>query len=260
MQQHKHNAMISIDIGYKNLGYTIFVISDPVNNIGHDIGDNSTDHTYANNNVNNNDNTCVDDTDNNTNNITDNNNIDHMNVNNIDNSIVDNTTLTFSNITPIFDIFNITDFASKIKHVNIVESRCIAINTFFDNIAKQYNIIRIIIEKQVPNNTIAMELMYSIYTKSLQYCDHNDIIIFDPKLKFSSISETYDTKNKKHKRQSILYAENLIKSTYPSLLQQFNSHPKKDDIADSFNMLVVNMISRNDLDINFDQLRKLYGL
>lgn len=195
---HKSDCIISIDIGYKNLGYTIFVIdrSKPI---------------------------------------------------------------TLQNIVPHFDIFNMTAYASKLK-LNTVESRCIAINAFFEDIAKKYNITRIIIEKQVPSNTIAMELMYSIYTKALQYCEHDAIIIFDPKLKFSSINEEYDTKNKKHKRQSILYASNVIKSVYPDLLQQFNDHPKKDDIADSFNMLLVNMIDRKDLDMSFDQLRGLYGL
>ena len=194
----KPDCILSIDIGYKNLGYTIFKIdrSKPI---------------------------------------------------------------TLRNIVPYFDVFNMTAYTAKLK-LNTVESRCIAVHAFFEDIAKKYNITRIIIEKQVPSNTIAMELMYSIYTKALQYCEHKEIIIFDPKLKFSSINEEYDTKNKKHKRQSILYAGNAIKSMYPDLLQQFNNHSKKDDIADSFNMLLVNMIDRKELDIDFDQLRKLYGL
>ena len=323
---HKNNAILSIDIGYKNLGYTIFElvydtqcgkqhvdtldansdidVLNANNTMLTTVVNTECEHNCEQHNANDNANTeCEQSTaDNNVNQSIQTRIVKHKRLHKIvtkdsplykqqyeqptsNNTNVNNTcnpqhkqltpntntqslsysqfmqthVLTLSNIIPHFDIFNITEHTAKLK-LNVVESRCIAINTFFEDIAKQYSIVRIIIEKQVPNNTIAMELMYSIYTKALQYCEHKDVIIFDPKLKFSSINEPYDTKNKKHKKQSIMYAGNLIKNSYPSMLEQFNSHPKKDDIADAFNMLIIDMITKNEVNIDFTQLRRLYGL
>lgn len=157
-----------------------------------------------------------------------------------------------------FDIFNISD---KVKGTdNVVSARCLSLHNFMINLFNSYSISHVIIEKQVPTNTTAMELMYSIYSISLSYLGPDHIVLFDPKLKFVSINEEYSTKNKAHKKQSIGYAYNLLSRVHPSLINQFNEHTKKDDISDSLNQAVIYMLNNSMLTITKHDLRQLYGL
>lgn len=157
-----------------------------------------------------------------------------------------------------FDIFNISE--QKTGCDTVVAARCFALQNFFCDIADECILDYILIEKQVPTNTKAMELMYSIYSFALQYCPPKRIILFDPKLKFTSIGESYTTEKKAHKKQSIAYAKELIGKEFPDLLKDFMSHPKKDDIADSLNQMIVWMISSNIMEMTFSDLRNVYSL
>lgn len=188
------HAILSIDIGVKNLGYTIFSYDNPPT------------------------------------------------------SIVD------YNIS--FGIFNITSNISKKD--DTVSGRCKVIQRFFSTLSSTYTFDHIIIEKQVQTNTIAMELMYSIYSFSLTYTP--SIYIFDPKLKFNYIHVPYDTKNKAHKKQSIEYATTTISTIYPDSLPSFLSNTKKDDISDSL-LQGLTYISMNNLtEETHLSLRKLYNI
>ena len=152
-----NKALLSIDIGYKNLGYTLFEMKNDASNESNEQNE-----------------------------------LDIL----IDLESNEQTTKTFNKLTdytPHFGIFNITEHSHS---SNVVESRCKAIDDFFEFIVKRYQLVRVVIEKQVPTNTIAMCLMYAIYTKALQYCDVDNIVVFDPKVKFTSINEEYNTKNK----------------------------------------------------------------
>lgn len=157
-----------------------------------------------------------------------------------------------------FDIFNITEHSNSSN--NIVSSRCRALQDFFVFISDKCILEYIIIEKQVPTNTKAMELMYAIYSISLFYCNHSKIILFDPKLKFTFINETYTTEKKAHKKQSISFAKELINQKFQDKIRIFNQHTKKDDISDSLNQLIIWLISSNILLVSVPDLRKIYGL
>lgn len=192
------HAIISIDIGVKNLGYTIFSYND--------------------------------------------------------------APLNLSDFNIEFDIYNIT---SKKKDLDdgaqlIISSRCQVLYNFFKMLQSKYVIDYIIIEKQVQTNTIAMELMYSIYSFALTICNSSNIFIFDPKLKFTSINVSYETKNKQHKRQSIKYARNLLSKKYPDKVVAFDKYDKKDDISDSLNQGIIFLIMKGVIEETFIDLRNLY--
>lgn len=192
------HAIISIDIGVKNLGYTIFSYND--------------------------------------------------------------APLNLSDFNIEFDIYNIT---SKKKDLDdgaqlIISSRCQVLYNFFKMLQSKYAIDYIIIEKQVQTNTIAMELMYSIYSFALTICNSSNIFIFDPKLKFTSINVSYETKNKQHKRQSIKYARNLLSKKYPDKVVAFDKYDKKDDISDSLNQGIIFLIMKGVIEETFIDLRNLY--
>lgn len=178
-------------------------------------------------------------------------------------------TLTFAeNYELAFNIFDITEFAKKhYPKQQIVEQRCLSIKFFFEDLSKSFNLQLVLIERQVPSNTIAMELMYAIFSNALNYCSPvsskesglcQNVINFDPKNKFLLIHETYDTKNKHHKKQSISYAKAFLKNNYPELLTKFNTFEKQDDIADSLNQLLVYLASNSSL-ITFKN-KELYNI
>jgi hypothetical protein len=76
----------------------------------------------------------------------------------------------------------------------------------------------IIIERQVNINTVAMELMYATTATALSIC--RNIIIFDPKMKFTHLKIKYDTKNKNHKTQSVEIVKKYLNLNFPHLLKE----------------------------------------
>ena len=141
-----------------------------------------------------------------------------------------------------FELCDLDDYATKYK--NKVEQRCNAIKEIFTKISQKYNceyFDYIIIEKQVPNNENAMCLMYSIYTMGTNYVRSPEYIkIFDPKLKFTTLCLSYDTKNKNHKKLSIELANKVLTNmNFIKLKDIFDKHNKKDDIADTINQAIV---------------------
>lgn len=133
-----------------------------------------------------------------------------------------------------FGIYNITE--SVDRKDNVVVERSKAVMSFFKKIAKSFIIDYVIIERQVPTNEVAMELMYCITTAAQFYVTSSDnIIIFDPKLKFTMLGLAYDTKNKAHKRLSIEICRSIIINIVHDKLHEYDHYDKRDDIADSFN-------------------------
>jgi hypothetical protein len=100
--------------------------------------------------------------------------------------------------------------------------------------------LRIIIEKQVQSNVVAMGLVYPLLSIALNFTE--DVILFDPKQKFILWEQEYSTINKAHKSLSIKLSRDIISKQYPGKLIEFNNQTKKDDIADSFLMAY---LSRN---------------
>lgn len=109
--------------------------------------------------------------------------------------------------------------------------RCNRIIDFFEIFGVLPDMI--VLERQVNNNTMAMELMYAI----TMYASINEIslFVFDPKLKFTFYHEEYTTKNKAHKRASVVRATEYIKTKFPDKVELFESNEKKDDISDAIN-------------------------
>lgn len=151
---------------------------------------------------------------------------------------VDPNTLEIDDMDLTFDVFSIKSTGAalkrKMKFNNVVHERCATLQHFFNIIGGKFNIVKVIIERQVPTNTKAMELMYAITSIALTYTP--DVVIFDPKCKFTRIGLPYVTKNKHHKKQSIVMAGRLLKRWFGDDYESaFNKHPKKDDIADALN-------------------------
>ena len=136
----------------------------------------------------------------------------------------------FNNDLLTFDIYTIDD--KKKSKESVVMHRCKKVEEFF----KQFEdkpIDYIVIERQVNNNTMAMELMYAITMKALTITEN--IFIFDPKLKFTFYNEEYTTKNKLHKKRSVEKAREYINTNYENMVETFESHDKLDDISDAIN-------------------------
>lgn len=140
----------------------------------------------------------------------------------------------------IFDIFDIEDTYNhdpKLKKLNSVPvQRAYVLNQFLTDIIEKYAIERIIVERQVQTNTVAMEIMYSIISLCITKIPLDALIIYDPKKKFTDLHLKYSTKNKEHKRLSINVCREKLAQLYPALLPSFEKHKKKDDIADSILM------------------------
>ena len=99
-------------------------------------------------------------------------------------------------------------FDYKMKRgVEVVKSRVSSLTEFFRAFDLS-NLQLAIIERQVPGNHVACELMYAV--TAILYQHTENIVIFDPKLKFTQIGQVYDTSNKKHKKQSILNMYRMV--------------------------------------------------
>jgi hypothetical protein len=104
----------------------------------------------------------------------------------------------------------------------------------------------VVIERQTQNNTVAMELMYALTSLALFFTDN--IIIFDPKLKFTAINEEYNTKNLQHKKKSVSMASSFL-ADYPQALEIFNRLEKKDDVSDALNQGLIQLALMKKIDM-----------
>ena len=127
------------------------------------------------------------------------------------------------------------------KSKDVVTYRCTRIKEFFDKILSEYKVLKyVVIERQVPRNTVAMNLMYGINAYAQIYTDN--IFIFDPKMKFTKLGVSYNTQNKAHKILSIDMAKKIMNSIFPNYSKEIDTYEKQDDIADSFNQGMVHGI------------------
>lgn len=136
-----------------------------------------------------------------------------------------------------FDVYDIDKH--KNRNENTVIGRVKAVSAFLDNLFMKYTFTKVIIERQVSNNICAMEMMYLLAGIINEY--GAEIVIFDPKCKFTALSIPYDTRNKAHKKLSVMIAENYITKYYNVQLKNFQAFKKKDDIADAVFMLFVEL-------------------
>lgn len=94
--------------------------------------------------------------------------------------------------------------------------------------------LKIVVEKQVNSNVVAMCIQSCIITYAL--INEIDIIIFDPKNKFTFTGQTYNSTKKEHKKLAIKYTLNLLQAYHKDKLALFEQYKKQDDISDSILM------------------------
>lgn len=141
---------------------------------------------------------------------------------------------------------------------NVVLNRVSSLYKFIEDICV-HGLYAAVIERQVSGNEIAMNMMYSLVSLIIPYTDK--ICIFDPKRKFTAINQQYISAGKKHKKLSI---ENMRKilatkkyTSFNKLSQILESETKKDDIADSFNQLLVYL---NDIKIECISIEEIKSI
>jgi hypothetical protein len=155
-----------------------------------------------------------------------------------------------------FGVYGIDPQADKDN--SIVTERCKHVKRFFQHIANNFKIDYVIIERQVNANERAMELMYAITTAAQCYTDEfEDVIIFDPKLKFNLLKIPYDTKNKAHKRLSIEICRSILQAITEDKVLDFDKFLKKDDVADSFNQAFEWMCHKKMVNFTLTNIKKL---
>lgn len=142
--------------------------------------------------------------------------------------------------------FGILDLSQHIPEHSIVIQRISILYDFIEDLIKKYDLQKAVVEKQVHTNTVAMELMYSIIS-ILYSLNIREIIIFDPKLKFTKLKQSYNTKNKNHKKLAIRMTELLLQYNNTELLDMFSTYSKKDDISDAILMLYLETTSDEDI-------------
>ena len=161
-----------------------------------------------------------------------------------------------------FSIYTIDDGGKG----DTVAKRYKSISKFYDRVnflisQKKSTLKNVIIEKQVGTNKVAMCLMYALFVKASDMIGVENVSLFDPKLKFTTLNTTYDTKNKSHKKKSILYAKEFLMNTHhKDDFNTFLTFIKLDDIADSLNQAIIWMFLQNQLTCDKDRLCKLYKI
>lgn len=142
----------------------------------------------------------------------------------------------------IFDIEKTISLTAK-KVSSTVVQRCFVLQQFLIEIIDKFSVEKVIVERQVPTNTPAMELMYSIISICLTKIPLEKLIIYAPDKKFKDLGLEYNTKNKAHKKLSVEQCKQFLGILCNESLSLFDTYVKQDDISDSILMnLLVNEI------------------
>lgn len=160
-----------------------------------------------------------------------------------------------------FDIFNSEDYLTRKVVMNwggMVFARAKIFADFMEKLFKKFNIVEVVIEKQVQKNTVAKSIEACLGTISIV---HNvKVKIYDPKNKFTYLCPKYDSKRKEHKKIVQGYARSILK-TFGYDTNYFDNFPKKDDISDAMCMAVFTWLENNNLgDFVADLLNNKYIL
>lgn len=154
-------------------------------------------------------------------------------------SIYDGTNLEFG-------MYNITQQIKLSKLKQNIEGRNTVLINWLNEIKSKYTINKIIVEKQIIRNVVAMCIQSCIISFGLM--NSIEVFTFDPKNKFTFSGDNYNSKNKEHKKLVVKYTTNLLTKLYPDKLELFNSIPKQDDISDS---IIMNFMSHPKTDLNY---------
>lgn len=159
-----------------------------------------------------------------------------------------------------FGLFNIDELLTTSE--SVVPQRARILASWLHGLIADSSLKAVVIEEQVNSNTIAMAIMYCLCGILTNFT--TTIAIFPPKLKFTKIKQPYSSTSKKHKRLSVenasIIASHLSPSSSSNLLEGLSSRSKKDDIADSFNQLIIWLIDNHILSLSFENLRNWLNL
>lgn len=133
-----------------------------------------------------------------------------------------------------FGIFDITSELKKQKLSENIKGRNKVLIKWLKEITTTYKINKIVVEKQVIRNVVAMCIQSCIISYAL--INEIEVFIFDPKNKFTFTGQTYNSNKKEHKKIAIKYTLNLLTTFHPDKLVLFNQYKKQDDISDSILM------------------------
>lgn len=143
-----------------------------------------------------------------------------------------------------FGIFDITYHIKKNRLKENMEGRNKILLTWLKKLHNKYRFDKIIVEKQVIRNVVAMCIQSCII--SFGFMNNIPVESYDPKNKFVFTGDTYNSAKKEHKRLAIKYASNLLKTSYPDKLEYFNTFQKQDDISDS---ILMNFLTHPETDL-----------
>lgn len=137
--------------------------------------------------------------------------------------------------------FGLFDIEKHIIKKNMFNRNICLIEWFNKMIDERGQFDKVIIEKQVVQNVVAMCIQSCLITISKILLKDSIIICFDPKRKFVGI--TYNAKKKEHKKIIIDIARTELK--LKNKLNNFESFKKKDDISDAIVMAKIEFENNN---------------
>lgn len=145
-----------------------------------------------------------------------------------------------------YDLFSIDstlkskEFKSKYKNYPMSLARPRVLCDFLTKFNDLYKFNKIIVEKQVINNVVAMMLESMIVMFAMN--NNIEIEVFDPKRKFENV--TYNSKAKEHKKIVVTMAREAM-NYYTTDKEKFEDYPKKDDISDA--IVMCHMTAKKDI-------------
>ena len=139
-----------------------------------------------------------------------------------------------------------------------IQSRYTILKKFLKKVTDTYELSYIFIEKQVRQNTVAMCVMYMLYSMCCEYVPKECIKLFVPLQKFKVFSLPFSCKNKKHKKLSVMYAENFLWNTNEKAYEKLQGFKKKDDVCDALNQCICSMYLNGMLELDKKDIKSMY--
>jgi hypothetical protein len=120
---------------------------------------------------------------------------------------------------------------------NICVSNVLLTSQSINEFLNQFEINQVLVEKQVPQNTKCMKIMYLI----VGVCTGRglSVEVLDARDKFAALQVPYTTVNKAHKQLSVNLAQAWLAGAGVEDLSErkLQDYPKQDDISDAINQL-----------------------
>jgi hypothetical protein len=147
-----------------------------------------------------------------------------------------------------WNVIELCDKKVNAGKVNMIELG-IALNKALKNIPS--NIETIIIENQIGQNAIRMKSIQGMITYDFIEKGKTNIIYWNPINKLKKYNQKEKRTYTQRKKDSIIITKLLLSEYFRNFETYFNSHKKKDDLADCFLQLIDYLDKENKLPDNF---------